>query len=217
MVYRESKFKTIIHASFMAKEFSSLIEKDLQILRTTYRFTGIVSDGGTGIKKAVTKVFGNIPHQKCLAHTQREALDAIGKYSKDERINKLRNLAKHLFLIESREALKWWMGEVHKWYVENKMFLLAFRRDEEGRWWYIHKGARKAARVLASASETSFAFLDHPLMPKTTNQIEAQFGVLSVKQTIHRGLKRERVQSFLKWFIYFYNRKLLSQKKKKTA
>ena len=213
MLYRHSKSKLLLSASFMPKEYGSLIAKDLEILKTKYRFSGVISDGGTGIKKAVMKVFGNIPHQKCLAHTQREALDAIGRYSKDERVNKLRDLAKHLFLIESKEALRWWMEQTHDWYIKNRMFLLEFRRDEDGHWWYIHKGVRKAARVLASAPESSFVFLDHPLMPKTTNEIEASIGVISGKHLIHRGLKEDRVKPFINWFVYFYNRNLLSQRK----
>ena len=50
MLYRHSKVKHILHGSFVAKEFGSLIAKDLKYLVSRYRFTGIVSDGGTGIR-----------------------------------------------------------------------------------------------------------------------------------------------------------------------
>lgn len=213
MLYRYSKSKLILHASFLKREYGSLIAKDLKILRSKYRFTCVVSDGGTGIKKAVFKAFGNIPHQICMAHTHRQAANSIGRHPKDIRVKKLKKLADHIWLIESKEALRWWKNKLQEWINNNRDYLLEYRRDEEGKWWYIHKGVRKAVRVLVSAPDYCFTFLDHPLMPKTTNELEAQFGVLSIKHIIHRGLKRERVQAFLKWFIYFYNRNLLSQRK----
>lgn len=214
MLYRQAKYKPLLYASFISKEYGSLIAKDLQVLKERgYRFTAVVSDGGTGIRKAIYEKLGHNPHQICMAHTHRQAVNSIGRHPKDERVRKLKKLADHLWLIESKEALNWWKNKLQEWINNNRDFLREYRRDEEGKWWYIHKGVRKAVRVLVSAPDYCFTFLDHPLMPKTTNELEAQFGVLSVKHIIHRGLKRERVKPFLSWFIYFYNRNLLSQRK----
>ena len=38
------------------------------------------------------------------------------------------------------------------------------RTDDTGRTWYIHKGVRKAVRILIKLPETSFKFLDHKIM-----------------------------------------------------
>lgn len=213
MLYRHSKSKLLLHASFLSKEFGSLIAKDLKMLKSKYRFTGVVSDGGTGIRNAVFKVLGNIPHQICMAHLHRDVVNSIGRYPKDERTRELKKLADHIWLIESKEALKWWVGKLQEWISRNRDFLMEYRTDTDGHWWYIHKGVRKAIRILVSLPDTSFKFLDHPLMPKTTNELEGTISVLSGKHNIHKGLKRERVQSFLKWFIYFYNRRLMTESK----
>lgn len=213
MLYRHSKRKIILHASFVSKEYGSLIAKDLNILKLKYRFTGIVSDGGTGIRNAVFKVFGSIPHQICMAHFHRDIVNAIGRYPKDYRVKKLKKIADHIFLIESKEALRWWIDKLQSWITKNRDFLREYRTDTNNHWWYIHKGVRKAVRILTSLPDTSFKFLDHPLMPKTTNELEGSISVLSRKHNFHKGLKRERVKSFISWFIYFYNRKILSQRK----
>lgn len=210
MLYRHSKVKHILHASFVSKEFGSLIAKDLRYLSAKYRFTGIVSDGGTGIGNAVFKVFGGIPHQICMAHLHRDIINAIGRFPKDERVKGLKKLADHIWLIESKEALNWWKEKLKKWIDKNRDFLIETKHLDTGGWWYIHKGVRKAVRILVSLADTSFKFLDHPLMPKTTNELEGSISVLSRKHHLHKGLKRERVKSFLHWFIYFYNRKILS-------
>lgn len=210
MLYRHSKRKVLLHASFISKEFGSLIAKDLKLLKSKHRFTGVVSDGGTGIRKAIFTVFGHIPHQICLAHLHRDVINAIGRYPKDERVRELKRIADHIWLIESKEALRWWISKLQEWTDKNREFLNETRHIDQVGWWYIHKGVRKAVRILVSLPNTSFKFLDHPLMPKTTNELEGTISVLSRKHNIHRGLKRERVKSFIKWFIYFYNRKLIS-------
>jgi len=214
MFYRQAKQKTLLFLSFLSKEFGSLIAKDLRHLKKNgYRFTCCVSDGGTGIKNAILRVYGNIPHQICMAHIHRQAINSIGRFPKDERVRKLKKIADHIWLIESKEALRWWTEKLQDWIKVNRDFLHETKHLENGGWWYIHKSVRKCVRILVSAPDNCFIFLDHPLVPKTTNELEAQLGIISIKHLIHRGLKRERIQSFLKWFVYFYNKKLLSQRK----
>lgn len=213
MLYRHHKQKLLIHASFVSKERGSLIAKDLKHLKTKYRFTGIVSDGGTGIRNAVVIVFGAIPHQICMAHLHRDVINAIGRFPKDQRVKDLKKIADHIWLIESKEALRWWRNKLQTWTHQNRDFLTETKHLDTGGWWYIHKGVRKAVRILVSLPDMSFKFLDNPLMPKTTNKLEGSISVLSRKHNLHKGLKRERVKPFLQWFIYFYNRKILSQRK----
>lgn len=217
MVYRQSKNLTILHISQMGREVSTKISKDLKTVKNQYVFSGVVSDGGTGIKSAIEQVFGNIPHQICLAHLHRQATNSLGRYPKDPRVKILKLLADHLWLIESKQALSWWQTELKTWIKQNWNYLQEYRRDEEGKWWYIHKGVRKATRILLTAPDYSFTFLNHHLMPKTTNEIEATFGHLGKRWLSHRGLKRERWTSFLNWFVYFYNQEKLSQSIKKNA
>jgi len=209
MVYRQSGNLTILHISTMGREAATRIEKDLKKIKESYLFTGIVSDGGTGIVSAVNEVFPYTPHQVCLAHLHRGIISAIGRYSKDYRIQELKRIADHIWLIESKEALKWWMEKLNDWISRNNEFLKEKRYDINYNWWHIHKGPRKAVRTLQELPYTSFKFLDYPLMPKTTNEIEAQFGHLGKRWLAHRGLKRERWEYFLKWFVYFYNREKL--------
>lgn len=216
MVYRQSKNLTILRISVCGNEGKRKIAKDLRhLINQGYHFTGLVSDGGKGIVGAIEEVFPNAPHQVCLAHMHRDIINSIGRYSKDERIIKLKKLADHVWLIESKEALSWWKTQVKNWVEKNRFYLLEYHRDETGRWWYIHKGAKKAVRILLKLPTISFTFLSHHLMPKTTNEIEAQFGHVANRWRTHRGLKRERWENFLHWFVYFYNQEKLAESKKK--
>lgn len=215
MVYRQSKNLTILKIAVSGKEAATKISRDLRVLKSLYHFSGIVSDGATGIKRAVYEVFRFTPHQICLAHMHRAVVNAMGRHPKDYRVKELKVLADHVWLIESKAALKWWTGELKHWVRVNRSFLNEYRRDEERHWWYIHSGVRKAARILLTLPDISFKFLNYPLMPKTTNELEGQFNHLAHRWLAHRGLKRERWEKFMLWFVYFYNQEKLSQRKKK--
>lgn len=156
MLYRHSKKKVIIHLSFLKREYGSQITRDLGILKKLYCFTGVVSDGGRGIVAAVFKTFGHIPHQICMAHLHRDIINAIGRFPKDERVRELKKIADHIWLIESKEALDWWKNWLQVWINKNRDFLTETKHLDTGGWWYIHKGVRKAVRVLVSLPDTSF-------------------------------------------------------------
>lgn len=218
MAYRQSKNLKLLHISVVGREAATKIAKDLRYLTSLgYRFSGIVSDGGTGIVKAVGDVFPHRPHQICLAHLHRDVIAAIGRYPKSERVRELKQLADHVWLIESKEALRWWQGEVARWIGSHNAFLKEKKYDLDYNWWFIHKGVRRAVSILRSLPHTSFKFLNHPLMPKTTNELEAQFGHLGKRWLSHRGLKTEKWEPFMRWFVYFYNQDILSRKKTKQA
>ena len=216
MLYRQSRSKLLFHASWMSREWGTKITRDLRVLGAKgYRFTCVVSDGGTGIRKAVFVVYGHIPHQICLVHLHRQATSAMGRHPKDKRVRHLKRIADHLFLIESKEALAWWKTNLNGWIRTNWMYLHERRTDTDGHSWFVHTGVRKAVRTLLTAASSSFVFLDHPLLPKSTNELEGSISMLSMKHLVHRGLKEGRVPAFLAWYLYSYNRKILSQRKTK--
>jgi len=218
MAYRQSGNLKLLHISVIGREAASKIAKDLShLISLGYRFTGIVSDGGTGIVKAVADVFPHRPHQICLAHLHRDVIAAIGRYPKSERVKELKGLADHVWLIESKEALRWWQEQVEIWVESHNTFLKEKKYDLDYNWWFIHKGVRRAVSILRSLPKTSFKFLDHPLMPKTTNELEAQFGHLGKRWLSHRGLKTEKWEYFMRWFVYFYNEDKVSPRKTKKA
>lgn len=215
--YRIYQQPYIIHYSIRKTERASQIETDLKTIRQKgYLLDGLVTDGGKGVVTAAKKVFPFTPHQICLAHMHRQAIVGLGRKPKDYRSLRLRQLADHLFLIESREALVWWLNELKVWGRVHRDYLVEKGHDEyAGKSWFKHKNARKTLRVLLHTSQSSFTFLRHPLMPKTINGIEGVFSNLRIKWQIHKGLKQYRWENFLQWFIYFRNLQISSDRKEK--
>lgn len=213
MLYRQSGTLYLLHISIAGREAGTKITKDLKYIKEVlrYTFTGFVTDGGTAIVSAVGEVYPHAPHQICLAHMHRQIINSLGRYSKDKRITDLIGLANHIWFIESTEALKYWEDKLKDWIRSNFFFLKETRKDDTGRTWYIHKGVRKAVKIMIKLPKTSFKFLTHPTMPKTTNEIEATFGHIGQRWLRHKGLKKTRWESYLKWFTYYYNKKLLDR------
>ncbi len=217
MLYRQSGTLYLLHISIAGREASTKITKDLKHIKDElkYVFTGFVTDGGTAICSAVSEVYPHAPHQICLAHMHRQITNALGRYSKDKRVTDLIGLANQIWFIESHEDLKYWEGNLKSWIITNLFFLKETRTDETGRRWFVHKGVRKAIRILIKLPKTSFKFLDHPTMPKTTNEIEATFGHIGQRWLRHKGLKKTRWENYLKWFTYYYNQKVMADNKTK--
>jgi len=217
LVYRISGWPYIIHHSFAKKEWGWHIANDLRLLRQAgYVFTGIVSDGGTGIESAVNEVYPNIPHQRCLIHLHRQASMGLGKHPRDSRLKKLKQLTDHLLLIESKEALTWWTQEILTWAQKNGDYLREKTHDEQQRKsWFTHRNARKTVRILLSAPQTSFVFVyGHPLCPRTSNEVEGLNALLRRRFVTHTGLAPKRWKRMLTWCIYFRNQHQLSKLRK---
>lgn len=217
LIYRISGWPFIIHWSFSRREWGNHIAKDLGYIKQLgYHFDGFVTDGGTGVTKGVQKAFPSRPHQICLVHVHREASRGLGKYPKTYQLKKLKKLVDHLFLIESKEALKWWIEEVVIWTRINETYLKEVTHDPiHKKWWYTHKKVRRTIQILLSAPKTSFVFTKgHPLMPRSTNEVEGLNALLSRRFRSHTGLATHRWKQLLNWFIYFRNLYFVSQLKK---
>jgi len=204
MVYKLTAHAGILHASIARKEWSYHISRDLKLIRKRgVILTGIVSDGATGITRAVTEVFGAIPHQICLAHMHRSLISCLGIHPKEPETQALRAFADEVWDLKTRAQLKAWNKQLKGWVKNNQNYLLAYHTDETGRWWYAHTRVRKAVRILKTIPKRSFVFLGRNSMPRTTNELEGIFSNLTVKWLMHRGLSQRKWPSFLLWFLYF--------------
>ena len=215
MVYKLTTDTGILHASIAKKEWSYHISRDFKMIRKRgVLLTGIVSDGATGITRAVAEVFGSIPHQICLAHMHRSLIGCLGVHPKESETQELRAFADQVWNLKTRIQLKEWNNQLKGWINNNQDYLLAYHTDETGRWWYAHTRVRKAVRILKALPKRSFVFLGRSNMPKTTNELEGIFSNLTVKWLLHRGLSQKKWPAFLLWFLFF--RSLKSNPRTKT-
>jgi hypothetical protein len=102
----------------------------------------------------------------------------------------------------------WWKNEMNGWYLRHQHYINKKTINlETGRYWYTHKLLRRSYFTIKRALPNMFHYLENPNIPKTTNGIEGYLGHLKNHLDSHRGLTLKNRINFIKWYIYFSNKK----------
>lgn len=170
-----------------------------------YIIKGVTSDKHGGLLEAVRRLFPGIPHQYCLVHLRRYCEALLTKHPETQAGQELLVIVSHLTEIDDHYTrdiwLKWFtrFGERYTNFTNQR----SHATDGTKHWWYTHKNLRKAYRSLLNSLDHMFLYLDHPGLERDTNGLESEFSHLKEKLRRHRGLKRDRKISFVKWYLHF--------------
>jgi len=208
-IHRNVTTRENLFWSFMGSETYEVIGKDCSILAGLLGKNlpvGAVSDWKGAIVASVASHFGPIPHQRCLAHIVRQAKRLLPKHSPFEATQKLRSIAKELFLVETIQDPHVWKTSLLRWEKQYGFMLKEKTIAPQGmtrKWWYTHGNIRRAWRLLTYDQDPFFIFLTNPLVPKTNNALEGVNSNLKQKLGDHRGMSTTRQVSFLSWYMAF--------------
>lgn len=208
-IHRNITTKENLFWSFMGSESYEAIGKDCATLVSLLGSNlpaGAVSDWKGAIVASVASHFGSIPHQRCLAHIIRQAKRLLPKHSPFEATQKLRGIAKDLFLVDTIHDPSVWKASLLRWKKEYGFMLMEKTIAPpfiKRKWWYTHGNIRRAWRLLTHEQDPLFVFLNNTLVPKTNNSLEGVNSNLKQKLGDHRGMSVFRQASFLSWYIAF--------------
>lgn len=178
----------------------------------------VVSDGGTGFRKALKRKWPKAKHQRCVFHV----FSQVKRYT-TSRPNTLAGLelyalARDLFEVKSIEDSKIWVDRFTAWIVKHKRFLSEVTYDENGKSRPKHERLIKAEKSIIRLlnDNTLFTYLDKELraefkIPSTNNRIEG--GVNACLREMlhnHRGLSVETRIKAVFWWCYMHSPKPLS-------
>ncbi len=94
--------------------------------------------------------FGNIPHQRCLAHVVREAKRFLPKKSSFRAVLILREIAKELPYIKTEKEARSWKAELMGWemafghLLKEKTLSQTEVTKRGSKWWFTHGSLRRA-------------------------------------------------------------------------
>ena len=191
----------------MTSESYEALSRDCRILADlliNHLPEGAVSDWKGAIVASVASYFGNIPHQRCLAHVDRQAKRFLPLHSPYEATRELRNIVDILMSVERPTDTAIWNAYLTRWekryghMLKEKTIASA---SETRSWWYTHGNLRRAWRLLTYDQNPLFVFLTNPLIPKTNNALEGVNSNLKQKLGDHRGMNAQRQTAFLSWYM----------------
>ena len=222
-IHRNVTTKENLWWSFMMSESYASIAHDCATLAerlTDHLPTGAVSDWKGAIVSAVVSHFGSIPHQRCLAHVDRQAKRLLPLHSPYEATQALRRVASLLMLVEKPTDPHVWQTALTRWEKHYGYMLKEKTQAPTGisrSWWYTHGNLRRAWRLLTHDQDPLFIFLKSPLIPKTNNALEGVNSNLKQKLGDHRGMSVLRQSAFLSWYLAFTRSKSDNDVKKLWA
>jgi len=175
--------------------------------------TGAVSDWKGSMVAMVKTCFGNIPHQRCQAHTDRDLKRLLPKHSPIMASQELRKIGLGIKTIETRQDLEGWLTWLNTWEVifGDHLTKRSYQdpdpelrsHHQRRRWWYTHKNLRRAFRILTVDQDNMFIYLKDPLIPKTNNSLEGLNSDIKGKLHEHRGIPYDYQYAFVTWLLGF--------------
>jgi len=171
-----------------------------------YIIQGVTSDWHGSIVRSIQRICPEIPHQRCLIHTQRLCESLLTKKPKTEAGQSLRYLVLELNHITSEYEKNIWITWFDLWikryeYITRERIYLK-TDDGNKTWWYTHKNIRKAYRSLKLSKDHLFLYLDHTNLDKDTNGLEGEFKHLKAKISSHSGLRKMNRAACISWYLH---------------
>jgi AraC-like DNA-binding protein len=179
----------------------------VSFLETLQAPDAVVIDGQKGLLAAVSALWPQAKVQRCLVHIERLARIRLTRNPKTQTGRELFMLVRGLFDVRTKRDRMRWLRAYRRWEHRHTLFLKERSHGEpqEGRkrrWWYTHRNIRAARSLLRNALPHLFTFIDHPEIPRNTNQVEG--GINSrLKELIHRhrGLSLARKQDLVAEYL----------------
>lgn len=208
MIYRDVTSGENLYWSWVSSEsYQNLSDDFYQVYLLTLGNppVGGVSDWKGAIVSLFPVFFGEIPHQRCLAHLLREGKRLLPAGSPNPFTLELRKIVEEIIFIKEPSDYYDWSKKLERW---QKRFghLLRERStnpDTEKKWWYTHGNLRRAIRILTKDQDSLFQFLHYNFLPSTNNSLEGVNSQTKQKLGAHRGMKVNQQISFVFWLLAF--------------
>lgn len=190
------------------EHYEEIKEDLLNLIKLGIQIESITTDGHKSILKAIKASLPEVKAQRCLVHIQRMCLLWLTQYPKHIAGQELRRHILLLLKIRTDNDKTFWIKEFKEWYARHKDYVNEKTyQPETKRFWYTHKLLRRSYQTINRALPNMFHYLMNSNIPKTTNRIEGYFSHLKNHLDLHRGLTMKNRINFIKWYIYFSNKR----------
>jgi len=155
-------------------------------------------DGNPKVMKVIRQIWPGVIVQRCLVHIQRQGLSWCRISPKTTYARQLRKIFLQVTKIKTPAERKVFLDRVTEW--EAKFGSQIASKRERG---YVFSDIKRARSMLFRALPDMFHYLDHSLIPISTNGLEGYFSRLKAHYRQHRGMKKEKQHYYFKWYFHF--------------
>lgn len=215
IIYRDNNIKFTQLYRLSTGEWYEEIKEDLEnLLKLDVQIESITCDGHKAILKAIKKSCKHVTVQRCLVHIQRMCRIWLTMRPQSSAGKDLRLIISQLHRIHTSLERDYWIVRLVRWHESHQNFINEKSYHlETSRYWFKHKLVRRSFMVIKKALPDMFHYLENPRIPKTTNGLESFFGHLKNNLTVHRGLSNKHRKNFIRWYLFFKNKKSFSSHK----
>jgi len=169
--------------------FRSLVQRGLSLRCATI-------DGNPPMSLALQNQWPGIVLQRCLIHIQRQGLRWCRRNPKRTDAQHLRELFLEVTNIHTATQRDLFLDKLKAW--EQRYGFRIAVTPERG---YVFSDLKRARSMLLAALPNMFHYLSDPSIKRSTNALEGYFARLKQRYREHRGLARDKRDSYFRWYF----------------
>lgn len=202
IIYYEYIQKKVIRFWFYDAERYEYIKQDLKALKNEFKYNieSFTLDWARGIRKAIEEIYPTAKIQRCLTHIHRQIKNNISNNPRSECWKELQKIVTFKNFKDKKKFIK----KFNLWEKKYSNFL----KEKSFKWekyWYTHRKLRASKSHIKNAIPYMFFHLDDKNIKRSSNDLEWYNWVLSNNIYSHRGLRKDRLISFISLWIYERN------------
>ena len=155
-------------------------------------------DGNPQAIRVIKTLWPGIIIQRCLVHIQRQGLMWCRRYPKTVYARKLRDIFLQVTHIRTKEERDRFLESVIQWEYKYGQYVKI--QPAKGR---VFSDIKRARSMLLKALPDMFHYLDDSNISFTTNGLEGYFSRLKGHYRQHRGLRKNKLESYFNWYFYY--------------
>lgn len=157
----------------------------------------VTIDGLPAVHAMVNTLWPQAVVQRCLVHIQRQGLAWCRHQPKRLDTQELREFFTRVMFIRTPMQRDDYIDQWHRWEERWGPAILASR--ETG---WTFGDLKRARSLLTKAMPYMFAYLEDPMIPKSTNWLEGYFSRLKSRYRHHRGLPAAKRHQYFDWYFH---------------
>jgi hypothetical protein len=155
-------------------------------------------DGNPVAIKVMKSLWSGITIQRCIVHIQRQGLSWCRRNPRDTFTRRLRKIFLRVTTVNTKEERDIFLLSVAVWEEQYGCSITA--HPARGR---AFSDVKRARSMLLKALPDMFYYLDDSSISRSTNGLENYFSRLKSHYRQHRGLSKNKLINYFKWYHYF--------------